>query len=134
MTPLQLLEARIATMEEHIKRLEEWTGFDEEICLEGEVASIDERSSVQELIIRHLLKLLESHMADFSLERFAASLHKALATKVAESGESAFNAEIEEGLGRIIDDIIGVPRRRSKTGKSRPVLVATNRDEPPQRP
>ncbi len=137
MTPLQLLEARVAAMEEHIKRLEDWTGFDEEEYVEGDVPSIDERLSVQELIIRHMLKLLESQVSGFSVERFAGSLQAALAIKIAESGDDALNAEIELRFGRIIDDVIGVPPLRRKahtTGKSRPVLVVKNRDVPEPQP
>ncbi len=137
MTPLQMLEARVAAMEEHIKGLEEWSGFDGDECVEGDVPSIDERLSVQELIIRHMLKLLESQVSGFSVERFAGSLQAALAIKIAESGDDALNADIELRLGRIIDDVIGVSPHRSKartTGKSQPILVVKNRDVPAPQP
>ncbi|WP_080692011.1 hypothetical protein [Brucella anthropi] len=137
LTPLQLLEARLATMEEQIERLEGWTGFDEEEYLDGDVPSLDERLSVQELIIRHMLTLIEKQVPGFSVESFAGSLKAALAIKIAESGDDAVNAEIEQRLGRIIDDVIQVSPQKekpSKIGKSHLLLVGKNRDQPAQEP
>lgn len=137
MTPLQLLEARVTTMEEHIKRLSDWTGFDEDDDPSEKVTSPDDRLLAQQIVIQCLLKQLEALRPEFTVERFAATVREELASQRAKLSPEESDPELEQQFDQALDRVIGVlPRKQmpQKAGKARLFLVGTNLDEPAQEP
>lgn len=126
MTPEEIIEARLRSIERRIEQLEIWTGADEDGDLETTKVSVVESVLAQEKIIRHMLRLLDFNGPDFSIARFRTTLRMVDEAK-ADPLSKDWDADFTEGLKGVIARLIPdpVPRgrpRRNQLEAVRPFL------------
>ena len=120
-------ELRLKDLERRAFHMEDWTGChtDEALPDAGD-PTVKETLAAQEKVIRHLLRLLDFLVPDFSIARFREAL-----TMVDEAGvdplPSGWTPEFAEGMEKVIERLIPVPlprgHRQRQPGTFRPTLV-----------
>ncbi|WP_130519441.1 hypothetical protein [Shinella sp. JR1-6] len=115
MTPEEILEARLASIERRIEQLEIWTGADEDGDPEKTKVSVVESVLAQEKIVRHMLRLLDFNGTEFSIAQFRNTLRMVDDAK-ADPLSKDWDPEFTEGLKGVIARLIPdpVPRERPR--------------------